>query len=117
MDESAHDTAILSRFSSDEQPNFLFRNNGAGQFEDVSGESGAHFLTRRSSRGAAFGDYDNDGDVDILVSNSNDSPRTTEKRRTASIRLKTVAFAPIPSARLFAASGVVMAIVALVPLI
>ena len=57
-----------------EQPNFLFRNDGQGRFENVSEASGAHFSTRRSSRGAAFGDYDNDGDVDVLVSNSNASP-------------------------------------------
>ena len=57
-----------------EQPNLLFRNNGRGRFEDVSLESGAHFSTRRSSRGAAFADYDNDGDIDVVVTNSNAAP-------------------------------------------
>jgi hypothetical protein len=57
-----------------EQPNFLFRNDGKGKFENISEGSGAHFTTRRSSRAAAFGDYDNDGDVDVLVANSAASP-------------------------------------------
>ena len=57
-----------------EQPNLLFNNDGRGRFEDVSEISDAHFELRRSSRGTAFGDYDNDGDVDLLVTNSRASP-------------------------------------------
>jgi hypothetical protein len=49
------------------QPDLLFRNQGGGRFTDVSGEAGAAFRTPRVSRGAAFGDVDNDGDTDILV--------------------------------------------------
>ncbi len=52
------------------QPSFLMRNNGNGVFENVGPSSGEHFSERRSSRGTAFGDYDNDGDVDVLVMNS-----------------------------------------------
>ena len=54
-----------------EQPDQLFRNTGSARFEDVSGQSGAPFHRRYVSRGVAFGDYDNDGDVDVLVSNKN----------------------------------------------
>ena len=53
------------------QTNQLFRNNGDGTFTDVSARSGAPFSVPNVSRGAAFGDYDNDGDVDIYVVNSN----------------------------------------------
>ncbi len=49
----------------------LFRGVGGGVFEDVSNSSGTYFDERHVGRGAAFGDYDDDGDVDVLVSNSN----------------------------------------------
>ena len=53
------------------QPNQLFRNLGDGRFEDVSALGGASFGTYEVSRGAAFGDVDNDGDTDVLISNNN----------------------------------------------
>jgi hypothetical protein len=54
-------------------PRVVFRNRG-GAFEDVSRESGPGATTPHSSRGAAFGDFDNDGDVDVLVMNMNEPP-------------------------------------------
>jgi len=53
------------------QRNQLFRNNGSGIFTDVSGSSGDGLKIARSSRGATFGDIDNDGDIDIVVNNNN----------------------------------------------
>jgi hypothetical protein len=53
------------------QANQLFRNNGGGVFADVSRQAGAAVTVEDVSRGAAFGDIDNDGDTDILVSNNN----------------------------------------------
>jgi hypothetical protein len=53
----------------------LFRNLGNGRFADVSGQAGAVFALSTVGRGAAFGDIDNDGDVDVLVSNNNDRPQ------------------------------------------
>jgi len=50
------------------QRNQLFRNVGRGRFRDVTTEVGGPLLVEQSSRGTAFGDYDNDGDLDILVS-------------------------------------------------
>ena len=49
----------------------LFRNRGDGRFTDVTAEAGAVFKELDVGRGAAFGDIDNDGDVDVLVSNLN----------------------------------------------
>ena len=44
---------------------------GDGTFEDVSNQSGIGLSLQKVSRAAAFGDYDNDGDLDILVTNWN----------------------------------------------
>jgi hypothetical protein len=54
-----------------EQRNQLFRNPGDGRFVDQSQLAGPAFELLEVSRGAAFGDIDNDGDVDILVTNNN----------------------------------------------
>ncbi len=52
------------------QPNQLFRNLGDGRFEDASALGGPVFAAYEVSRGAAFGDVDNDGDTDVLVTNN-----------------------------------------------
>jgi enediyne biosynthesis protein E4 len=49
------------------QPDQLFRNLGGGRFSEIGKEAGAAFRNPRVSRGAAFGDVDNDGDTDVLV--------------------------------------------------
>lgn len=56
------------------QPNILFRNLGNGRFADVSSTAGPGLKVVASSHGCAFADYDNDGDIDILVSNNNEPP-------------------------------------------
>ena len=53
------------------QRNQLFRNLGDGRFEEVGGTAGGAFRTSEVSRGAAFGDVDNDGDMDVLLTNNN----------------------------------------------
>ena len=55
-------------------PRVIFRNVDGARFEPATLESGAGPVTPHSSRGAAFGDFDNDGDVDILVFNMNEPP-------------------------------------------
>ena len=53
------------------QRKILLHNQGNGRFEDVTSSSGKVFELLEVSRGAAFGDIDNDGDVDVLVVNNN----------------------------------------------
>ncbi|MBI1922784.1 CRTAC1 family protein [Candidatus Poribacteria bacterium] len=53
------------------QQNLLFQNRKNGKFADMSAETGLAGLPRKVGRGAAFGDYDNDGDIDIFINNSN----------------------------------------------
>ena len=54
------------------QEDQLFENIGDGKFKDVSTESGKYFMQKLVGRGACFGDYDNDGDIDGYIVNLND---------------------------------------------
>jgi len=56
------------------QRKVVYRNLGNGRFEDVSERLGPPVTTPKAGRGAAFGDYDNDGDVDVVVNNVHDAP-------------------------------------------
>jgi len=75
------------------QQNQLFLGNGRGTFRNVADRIGDVMRKKRVSRGGAFGDYDNDGDIDILLINSgqrarllrNDLPRN---RRWVKVRLR-----------------------------
>ncbi|WP_109486218.1 CRTAC1 family protein [Occallatibacter savannae] len=55
-------------------PRLVYKNLGNGSFKDVSASMGPGITARYSSRGAAFGDYDNDGGMDILILNMNELP-------------------------------------------
>ncbi len=57
-----------------QQPNQLLHNLGA-RFEEVSTGAGSVFNESEVSRGAAFGDIDNDGDIDVMVNNNNGPAR------------------------------------------
>ena len=55
-------------------PRLVFRNLGNGRFEELIDEAGSGVAAAHPSRGCAFGDFDNDGDVDVLVMNMNEPP-------------------------------------------
>jgi enediyne biosynthesis protein E4 len=55
-------------------PRIIFRNMGNNRFEELIEEAGPGFAARFSSRGCAFGDFDNDGDLDIVIVNVNEPP-------------------------------------------
>ncbi len=55
-------------------PRVLFRNLGNGTFEELESQAGDGITTPHSSRGCAFGDFDNDGDMDVLIVNMNEPP-------------------------------------------
>ena len=68
----------IERYHSDTkyaEPKMMFRNTGHGVFENVSNDLGPDFQLPRVSRGAAIGDFDNDGDLDILVNNLGGAPQ------------------------------------------
>jgi enediyne biosynthesis protein E4 len=55
-------------------PRLVFRSLGDGRFEELIEEAGPGIPEAHASRGCAFGDFDNDGDVDVLVMNMNEPP-------------------------------------------
>jgi len=59
----------------------LYRNNGNGTFSDISERAGSGILERHAARGAAFGDYDNDGLIEVLVNNQNEPPSLLKNTR------------------------------------
>ncbi len=71
----------------------LYRNLGNGKFADVSMDAGPGILEKVPGRGCAFGDFDNDGDVDVLVNCINDVPqllRCDQTGKTNWLKVKTV---------------------------
>ena len=55
-------------------PCILFRNRGDGTFAEMGSEAGPGIVARHCGRGLAFGDFDNDGDMDALIMNVNEPP-------------------------------------------
>ena len=75
------------------QPKYLYRNLRDGRFEDVTEKGGPGIIAAVPARGCAFGDYDNDGDVDVIVSCMNSLPqllRCDSEVRRNWIKIKTV---------------------------
>ena len=63
----------ISQLVTYKEPLLLFQNQGQA-FKNVSNESGPVFAKRFSARGLAVGDFNNDGAVDVLISNNDDAP-------------------------------------------
>jgi hypothetical protein len=75
------------------QRKVLYRNLGNGKFVDVSLEGGPGILERAPGRGCAFGDFDNDGDIDVLVNCVNSLPqllRCDHSAQTNWLKVKTI---------------------------
>ncbi|WP_376694946.1 CRTAC1 family protein [Wenzhouxiangella sp. EGI_FJ10305] len=84
------------------QTNQLFINHGEGQFKDATDRAGAALRRSRASRGAAFGDIDNDGRGDIVVVNTNEAAEILVNRLDE--RGRWIGLVPMVDGR--AASGV-----------
>jgi enediyne biosynthesis protein E4 len=76
-----------------EQRKLLYRNLRNGKFEDISESAGPGISVPSASRGCAFGDFDNDGDVDFVVNCVNDVPqlvRSDSSLDNAWIKIRTI---------------------------
>ena len=58
-----------------QEPKLMFHNLGQGKFDKVSDQLGPDFMKLTAGRGLATADFDNDGDIDILVNNRGDAPQ------------------------------------------
>jgi len=65
-------------------PRIVFRNLGNGRFEELTDNLGPGIAAPHCSRGCAFGDFDNDGDLDILIVNLNEPPSLLRNDLTGS---------------------------------
>jgi hypothetical protein len=75
------------------EPKALYRNLRNGRFEDVSSRAGPGVSLAFSARGTAFGDFDNDGDIDVVINNMNDKPtllRNNVEIRNRWLKIKTL---------------------------
>jgi enediyne biosynthesis protein E4 len=89
----ADDISVLQPTLKYEQVPLVFHNNGNGKFEDVSGRLGSALRRAVVGRGAAYGDFDNDGDLDLLLTTNNGPARLLRNdngNKNDMLRIKTV---------------------------
>jgi enediyne biosynthesis protein E4 len=89
----ADDISVLQPTLKYEEAPFMFRNKGNGKFEDVTGRLGPALRRAVVGRGAAYGDFDNDGDLDLLLT-ANNGParllRNDNANQNDMLRIKTI---------------------------
>jgi hypothetical protein len=84
---------VYPQLPSYRQPRLLHRNNRDGTFTEIASEFGTVLTENRASRGVAFGDIDNDGDIDLLIADLDGPPqllRNDNGNANNSILVKTV---------------------------
>ncbi|HEX4022040.1 MAG TPA: CRTAC1 family protein [Acidobacteriaceae bacterium] len=89
----ADDVSVLQPTISYAEVPLMFRNQGNGKFENVGNQLGAPFRHPIVARGAAYGDYDNDGDLDLLLTTSNGAAyllRNDNANKNDMLRIKTI---------------------------
>ena len=85
--------ALFDSVATYKQPNLLFKNLGGNRFENITSSAGPGLAIQKVSRAIALGDYDNDGDIDIIVTNWNgtvDFLRNDRGNKHNWIKVKTV---------------------------
>ena len=68
------------------QPPHLFVNNGRGVFSDVASQSGSGFASPKVARGLAYGDFDRDGNPDLLITTNHGTPYLYQSAQTSGNR-------------------------------
>jgi hypothetical protein len=92
------DIERLADYTTYPQNDQLYRNNGDGTYTELGASLGGYFSEKYVGRGAAFGDYDNDGDTDIFIVNSNQRAvllRNDGGNRNNWIRIEVVGTPPV----------------------
>ena len=70
----------------------LFLNDGAGEFHDVAMLAGAAFADPKVGRGAAFGDFYNDGDLDVIITTNHGPARLYRNDAASSLNRRSIRF-------------------------